>query len=248
MILHRIRVWKGKKTRNKGKQACLWDFLTIPGTCHLQVVLFPRRILSPGLLDNSLKLKISYLELMQSWPLSPGALTLLITTNGHHTVPLWTSKQTHNSIALLPSSLTLLSTQWALHKHFLMGQVLTPPLWHLTNDQPAIFDTNSSAGSFSLLNSFTDAAIHLDSLVRLCALFLLLALKDCTINTLTAPGREKWMKLRWAILLGYIKSLVTWMSPKTWSHSGIANTQWCNQDEYSTCYNLLNANICQAQS
>ena len=68
MILHRIQVWEGKKTRNKGKQAYFWDFLTIPGTSHLQVVLFSRTTLAPVLLDNSLKLKIRYSELMQSCP------------------------------------------------------------------------------------------------------------------------------------------------------------------------------------
>lgn len=157
MILHSIQVWERKKTRNKRKQAYFWDFLTIPGTSHLQVVPFSRTILAPVLLDNSLKLKIRYLELRQScpqaqkrWPCS--SLPVLFFPPPPHDPLGLTQHWAHRGCST--------NTCW-------WDRPLSPPLWHLTNDQPAIFDFSSGTGPFPFLNSLTDAVIHLDNLMRL---------------------------------------------------------------------------------
>ena len=169
MILHRIQVWEGKKTRNKGKQAYFWDFLTIPGTSHLQVVLFSRTTLAPVLLDNSLKLKVRYSELMQSCPQAQKR---------------WPHSSSPELFSPPPSQ-----NPRGLTQHWVCRGCSTNTCWCIDpfhprcgislNDQSAIF--NSGTGPFPFLNSLTDAVIHLDNLMRLYDPFLLGARKNCTI-------------------------------------------------------------------
>ena len=123
MILHRIQVWEGKKIRNKGKQAYFWDFLTIPGTSHFQVVLFS-----------------------QSWPLC--CLTTpwgwrLDTWNSCKVAPKLQSNDLTHHCQCSPS-LHLPTAHWAYHNTGHTAHTantcwwdgsLSPPLWHLTNDR-----------------------------------------------------------------------------------------------------------------
>lgn len=117
------------------------------------------------LLDNSLTLKIRYLELTQSCPQAPEL--------AHH-------YQGSPSLHLPTTHGAQHNTEHAVRatNSYRWDRPLSPRLWHLTNDRSAIFDFNSGTGPFSFLNSLTDTVIHLDNLMRLYDPFLLVALEE----------------------------------------------------------------------